>query len=547
MAKLTTEERNKLPDSDFALPGREYPIHDEAHARDALARASEEHAKGNLSSEQLATIRRKVSERHPGIQVSEPKKMSLSVERDGRGNAFMSLRGGATEDAQPSDLFDESGNALPTSILGFPCTYAWKDLSSEGNWHNPAKNFDFPVNAARIGHWVKTFQSMSQNGVRVPIVDDHNESAKNGNGKIVKLRKKGDTLQGLMQLVGEESARKLACNDVSVGVADELKDGDHHTYQDAIQHVAIVTRPCNPGLEQPVLAASLAAADTASKTSAADSRKEMNMAEHNLPVDNATMSKLEKHVGGLAKKPLEEKAAHVADHCEAMGLAAKKMCNMSDDGDAMMAMSLISDKLKSVPTSISAPSAVKVRRALSLAVDIKDAELPELIADKVMSLTAEVSTKDSRIATLTEQNQALNAQIHEMSQSMPQDPPPALQQQWYAAWKQLTDNYVGLGHCTTPEVKTFEALYGISDGKVKGMALSGVPHRPDAKLMFENFKWAMSLSGNAVRTQAGTQRDPNLRAVDMGTMADATLTREGWRSVGINNPPKEWVKEPARA
>ena len=42
MAKLTTAERNKLPDSDFAEPSkRKYPIEDKAHQRNALARVSQ--------------------------------------------------------------------------------------------------------------------------------------------------------------------------------------------------------------------------------------------------------------------------------------------------------------------------------------------------------------------------------------------------------------------------------------------------------------------------------------------------------------------------
>jgi len=41
MAKLTTKERNSLPSSTFALPGRRYPIPDKNHAENALARVSE--------------------------------------------------------------------------------------------------------------------------------------------------------------------------------------------------------------------------------------------------------------------------------------------------------------------------------------------------------------------------------------------------------------------------------------------------------------------------------------------------------------------------
>ena len=41
MSKLTAKTRNALPTSDFAEPSdRGYPIEDETHARDALARAS---------------------------------------------------------------------------------------------------------------------------------------------------------------------------------------------------------------------------------------------------------------------------------------------------------------------------------------------------------------------------------------------------------------------------------------------------------------------------------------------------------------------------
>jgi len=48
MAKLTSAEREDLPQGDFVFPKtRRYPIEDAAHARDALARSSgkPEHAK----------------------------------------------------------------------------------------------------------------------------------------------------------------------------------------------------------------------------------------------------------------------------------------------------------------------------------------------------------------------------------------------------------------------------------------------------------------------------------------------------------------------
>lgn len=57
--KLTTAERNALPASAFALPGRRYPIPDASHARNALARASEMFKKGLLTKKEHDTVVRK--------------------------------------------------------------------------------------------------------------------------------------------------------------------------------------------------------------------------------------------------------------------------------------------------------------------------------------------------------------------------------------------------------------------------------------------------------------------------------------------------------
>ena len=41
MSKLTSKARNALPKSDFAGPGRSYPVEDKAHARAAKSRAAQ--------------------------------------------------------------------------------------------------------------------------------------------------------------------------------------------------------------------------------------------------------------------------------------------------------------------------------------------------------------------------------------------------------------------------------------------------------------------------------------------------------------------------
>ena len=58
MAKLTTKARNNLSKSQFALPAqKKYPIENASHARNALARASQQHHAGNLSDAEYAQVR----------------------------------------------------------------------------------------------------------------------------------------------------------------------------------------------------------------------------------------------------------------------------------------------------------------------------------------------------------------------------------------------------------------------------------------------------------------------------------------------------------
>lgn len=59
MAKLTTKKRDELPSSDFAGPGRSYPVQDRAHASNAKARATQQVNAGKLSPASAAKIRQK--------------------------------------------------------------------------------------------------------------------------------------------------------------------------------------------------------------------------------------------------------------------------------------------------------------------------------------------------------------------------------------------------------------------------------------------------------------------------------------------------------
>lgn len=63
MAKLTSKERKAIPAKEFALPGGRYPIEDEAHARNALARVAQ-----NGSPAEKHQVAAKVHAKYPNIK-----------------------------------------------------------------------------------------------------------------------------------------------------------------------------------------------------------------------------------------------------------------------------------------------------------------------------------------------------------------------------------------------------------------------------------------------------------------------------------------------
>lgn len=288
---------------------------------------------------------------------------------------WLHLSTAQTYDATAGDI-----GSLPKVIGGQPVTYLWKDLIRSGEWSNPVAG-SVPVDEDRIENWVDTFDAMALNGCKVPIVDDHSERAKDQNGWIVRMREKGDVLQGLMQLIGPEAAKKAAANDVSVGIAKNgMQDGGGNTYNDAIRHVALTPNPTVNGLGQPVQAASSAsrsaAGDVFTLSAANTQTKETPMADHMLPCSEATLKGFHKMVPGLDKAPPEEKLARLHQHLQTMAMNDAEDAGI-DPATTTMSAAEITDK------------AVEARKATK-------AE-----AAKATSLTAELSTAKTEIQALS--------------------------------------------------------------------------------------------------------------------------------------------------
>jgi hypothetical protein len=68
VAEMSAKRRKALPKQSFALPGRRYPINDEAHAKNALARVAQHGTPAEKKKVQAA-----VRKRYPGIAVAGKK------------------------------------------------------------------------------------------------------------------------------------------------------------------------------------------------------------------------------------------------------------------------------------------------------------------------------------------------------------------------------------------------------------------------------------------------------------------------------------------
>ena len=128
---------------------------------------------------------------------------------------------------------------------GQPARRYAKDLIRVGEFYLPAQDRRVEVTAAMLEGWVATFNAMKADGVKVPIPSGHTNDAEANRGYVVEMYVEGDTLFGVLELIGEDAIKLASRAEVSIATMD-LVAGNGKTYANAIAHVAIVTDPVVP-------------------------------------------------------------------------------------------------------------------------------------------------------------------------------------------------------------------------------------------------------------------------------------------------------------
>lgn len=104
------------------------------------------------------------------------------------------------------------------------------------------------IDDKRLARFEAANVSFRKNGIPVPIVLNHDQSAENSLGFVEKIFKVGNKLFANLNFVNEDAALiARAAGHVSVGIRKDFKDGVGNSYGEAIAHIGIVNQPIVPG------------------------------------------------------------------------------------------------------------------------------------------------------------------------------------------------------------------------------------------------------------------------------------------------------------
>lgn len=147
--------------------------------------------------------------------------------------------------------------SAPRTEGGQPVKRFRKELIRTGSYCT-GDDVRFTVDDEALDNWAAEFSRMKSVGVKVPVPNGHTTDPEANRGWVVDMFREGDSLVGVIDLVGEDAIKMAGRSDVSLYSPAHLDDGKGNSYKWPITHVALCTDPVIPGLDGFVpLAASL--------------------------------------------------------------------------------------------------------------------------------------------------------------------------------------------------------------------------------------------------------------------------------------------------
>lgn len=144
-------------------------------------------------------------------------------------------------------LMPAKAEQLPKEVNGQPVAYFWADGIRTGRYLHPAGQFELNVDEQRLDGWVANFHRMKAAGVDVPVPVDHSISARDNLGYVIDIKRDGDNLKLLHQLIGEDAIKLAARNKVSLGIDPQFVDGQGNAFGDCVIHSSLTPIPVVSG------------------------------------------------------------------------------------------------------------------------------------------------------------------------------------------------------------------------------------------------------------------------------------------------------------
>jgi len=133
---------------------------------------------------------------------------------------------------------------------GVPVKRYRKELIKTGHYVKASDGIEFEVTQDMLNHWAIAFSQWSASGnkVPVPLTHDGADNPENNRGWVVDMFRDGNSLIGIIDLIGKDADVLAASSDVSIYTPKKHTDGLGNEYDWPITHVALCTNPLVTGL-----------------------------------------------------------------------------------------------------------------------------------------------------------------------------------------------------------------------------------------------------------------------------------------------------------
>lgn len=135
---------------------------------------------------------------------------------------------------------------LPAKMNGVEMSYYWADALHAGDITHPRTGAKLKFTNDRLDKLAANLSQALANGVDVPIVRDHKETADSVVGYLFDAKREGDKLMVLHGVFKDQESLALR-NRISLGIDPDFRDGRGNRYGEAIRHSALTPIPVQSG------------------------------------------------------------------------------------------------------------------------------------------------------------------------------------------------------------------------------------------------------------------------------------------------------------